>query len=118
MRRDLGMRRGKECSQAAHASMAFLTRQLSKKGKIVLKDLSDPVQNWLNKSFTKITCKVNSEKELLEIYQKAIDNGVIASLITDSGRTEFGGVPTKTCIAIGPDWAKNIDPICSELALY
>jgi hypothetical protein len=29
IRKDLKMRRGKECAQAAHASMAFITRRLS-----------------------------------------------------------------------------------------
>jgi len=38
-------------------------------------------------------------------------------LITDSGKTEFHGQPTRTCLAIGPDVADKIDPITGQLEL-
>ena len=38
-------------------------------------------------------------------------------LITDAGLTEFNGVPTKTCLALGPDYPENIDPITGNLKL-
>ena len=37
--------------------------------------------------------------------------------IEDEGRTEFKGIPTKTCIAIGPNKAKEIDKITGHLPL-
>lgn len=40
------------------------------------------------------------------------------NLITDSGLTEFGGVPTKTVCAIGPDYDEKIDKITGHLKLY
>lgn len=60
---------------------------------------------------------VNSEAELLEIVQAANDAGLYNALITDSGLTEFGGVPTKTCIAIGPAYSDRIDPVTRHLPL-
>jgi PTH2 family peptidyl-tRNA hydrolase len=35
----------------------------------------------------------------------------------DAGLTEFNGVPTKTCIAIGPNWSDEIDEITGHLKL-
>jgi PTH2 family peptidyl-tRNA hydrolase len=39
-------------------------------------------------------------------------------LITDRGLTEFGGVPTRTCLAVGPDYYDLIDPVTGDLELY
>jgi len=72
---------------------------------------------WLNGGFAKITTYVDTEEELLALYDRAKAAGLRCALITDSGRTEFGGVPTNTCIAIGPDYAENIDPITKNLKL-
>ena len=68
-------------------------------------------------SFAKVCVRVNSEEELMDIHDKAKAAGLEVHLITDSGRTEFKGVPTKTCLAIGPDEAEKIDTITGELTL-
>jgi PTH2 family peptidyl-tRNA hydrolase len=60
---------------------------------------------------------VDSEAELLEIAQKAREARVI-HVITDAGHTEFGGVPTKTCLAIGPDEDEKIGAITGHLKLF
>ena len=73
---------------------------------------------WINGTFSKICCRVNSEEELMEIYSKAIQAGLNCDLITDSGATEFHGVPTKTCLAIGPDESEKIDLVTGHLELY
>jgi PTH2 family peptidyl-tRNA hydrolase len=72
---------------------------------------------WLTVSFAKICVYVTSEKELLEIYDAALEEGLPRALITDSGKTEFHGVPTNTCIAIGPAEAKKIDVVTGHLPL-
>jgi PTH2 family peptidyl-tRNA hydrolase len=36
----------------------------------------------------------------------------------DGGLTEFGGVPTRTCLGIGPDYDEHIDPVTADLELY
>lgn len=107
MRKDLGMRAGKMVAQGAHASMAA-----------ALNHLDDPrIQRWLDGSFAKVCVRVESEEELLAVYDAAVAAGLITALITDSGRTEFHGIPTKTCIAVGPDTAENLDPVTGKLRL-
>lgn len=112
IRKDLKMRRGKECAQASHASMAFLTKRAPE---IYLKEVE---LEWLNSSFRKICCQVDSEEELLKVYEQAKENNLETHLITDSGLTEFGGAPTHTCIAIGPDYDNKIDSVTKNLKLY
>jgi PTH2 family peptidyl-tRNA hydrolase len=117
IRKDLKMRRGKECAQASHSAMLWLVDRLSnfnyKKAKF-----SDEEIEWLTGKFTKICLQVNSEEELLDLLNKAKEIKLTAYLVTDSGATEFDGVPTKTCIAIGPNKAEDIDKITGHLKLY
>ena len=61
---------------------------------------------------------VDSEAELLEIAQRAQERGIIASVITDAGMTEFHGVPTKTCLALEPLPAEVADTLTAERPLY
>lgn len=126
IRKDLKMRRGKEIAQGSHASIAFLTRKIQSyaKNKGVdevsdfMKKMSDAELEWINGIFTKVCVTVNSEAELLEVEKKAKEAGLECHLITDRGLTEFNGVPTHTCLAIGPDEAEKIDLITGELKLY
>lgn len=117
VRHDLKMRRGKQIAQGAHASMSFLCCRLQERGAVSLDDLSDVERAWLTEGFAKVCCRVNSEEELMAIHDKAAEAGLEVHLITDSGKTEFHGVPTNTCLAIGPDIAEKIDPITGELQL-
>lgn len=113
------MRRGKEIAQGSHASMSFLTKQLrgNKSNKPSIK-ISDDAIKWMTAGFTKVCLKVNSEKELLEKYQAALKAKLEAHLITDAGHTEFGGEPTNTAVAIGPNKSSEIDKITGDLPLY
>jgi PTH2 family peptidyl-tRNA hydrolase len=117
MRHDLGMRRGKQIAQGAHASISFLTRRLQQRGALALDACSAAEQAWLTGSFAKVCCRVDSEVELLEIFAKAQAAGLEVHLITDSGKTEFHGEPTNTCLAIGPDDAEKIDAVTGHLTL-
>ncbi|MFG0334353.1 MAG: aminoacyl-tRNA hydrolase [Maioricimonas sp. JB049] len=117
MRHDLKMRRGKQIAQGAHASMSFLSRRLQREGSIRLDDLTEPQRVWINGAFAKICCRVDSEAELLEIHDRAVEAGLDVHLITDSGRTEFHGQPTRTCLAIGPAPADTIDAVTAHLPL-
>jgi len=104
------VRTGKAMAQASHAAMAFMTRTLRKEdGKIVLELQSEEeALEWMKNSFTKIILKVNSDEELMEIYNKAIDAGLVVHLITDLSRS-------RTCISIGPHYNEKIDPITGHL---
>ena len=107
MRKDLNMRKGKMVAQGAHASM-----------KATLMHLDHPsVKQWLAGPFAKIVVSVDSEQELIDVYNSAISAGLIAALITDAGRTEFNGVATNTCIAVGPATAEQLAPITGHLKL-
>jgi len=118
MRKDLNMRKGKMISQGAHASMAvILNMGIKIADRFSIDPLPQATIEWLKGSFTKITVYVNSEQELLDIYTKAQAAGTPCALITDAGKTEFNGVPTNTCCAIGPDYPEVLDPITKHLPL-
>ena len=114
VRNDLNMRRGKMIAQGAHASIMFLIHRLCD-AEVRAKDHA--TQEWLTHGMTKICVRVDSEAELLEIAQKAQDAGLTVHVITDAGHTEFAGVPTKTCLAIGPDDEDKIDAVTGTLKL-
>ena len=127
MRKDLNMRKGKMMAQASHASMKVLLDRMIKSGlhyhsgwesewTLHLKE-DEPLKIWLNGLFTKVVLSCDSEEELLALYKKAKDKGLLCSLITDAGLTEFNNVPTNTCIAIGPDFPENINDITGHLKL-
>jgi PTH2 family peptidyl-tRNA hydrolase len=122
IRRDLRMRRGKEIAQGAHASMAWLRQRimphLTSAGRADQVQLSTAERAWLELSMRKVTVKVGSEQELLDVYDQAIAAGLVVEMITDRGLTEFGGVPTRTCLAVGPDYDDLIDPVTGDLELY
>ena len=123
IRRDLNMRRGKEIAQGSHASMDFLIERMrgGEKNKLsnrVSIDLSDAEIKWISDGMAKICLQVTSESELLMLSEKAARAGLETHLIRDSGKTEFGGVPTFTALAIGPALAESIDAVTGDLPLY
>jgi PTH2 family peptidyl-tRNA hydrolase len=117
LRKDLNMRKGKMVAQGAHASMAAILKLARREGDQLLIPLDERIEPWLCGRFTKICVSVNSEAELLAIHEKSIAAGVLTSLILDSGVTEFGGVPTNTAVAVGPDQASKVDAITGDLPL-
>lgn len=120
VRKDLNMRRGKLVAQSSHASMAiFFDRMEPIEGTddYVL-HMTPEMRAWREGLFTKICLYVNSEEELLTVLAEAEAAGLPCRLITDSGLTEFAGVPTNTCIAIGPARKSDLDPITGHLPLY
>lgn len=120
IRRDLKMRRGKEVAQGSHASMAFLMGPLREQlgAASMTLNLDAPTRQWIEVGMAKICLRVESEEQLLACHQAALAAGLKSHLIRDSGRTEFGGVPTLTACAIGPDDGERIDAITGELTLY
>jgi PTH2 family peptidyl-tRNA hydrolase len=80
--------------------------------------LSEAERVWLEGSLRKVTVKVGSEAELMAVYDKAVEAEVLVHLITDRGVTEFGGLPTRTCLAVGPDYDDRVDPVTGDLELY
>jgi PTH2 family peptidyl-tRNA hydrolase len=112
LRHDLLMRCGKQIAQGSHGSIAWLLNLVRSN-----RALTADQWMWINEGQTKIVVRVESETELLEIEEKAKAAGLTVNLIIDAGLTEFHGVPTRTCLAIGPDRADKIDKITGGLKL-
>ena len=131
------IRKGKFGAQVAHASLGSLLKLFSiYKQEPVRLGLSGDVESkqvqykysvtfgentvlddWLNGKFTKVVVSVDSDEELIAL-NKALDETYIPhALITDSGLTEFHGVPTNTCLGIGPYVAEEIDKFTGNLPL-
>lgn len=123
MRTDLKMRKGKMIAQGAHASMkVLLDRGCAMKssdesfGSFEF-DLNKAMYDWIAGLFTKVCVRVESEDQLDEVYEKAKAAGLPSALIVDAGKTEFNGVPTKTCCAIGPCYPSEVKEIVGHLKL-
>jgi PTH2 family peptidyl-tRNA hydrolase len=65
-----------------------------------------------------VCLQVDTEEQLMKVYDDAKEAGLTVHLITDSGVTEFSGEPTNTCLAIGPNKSEDIDKITGKLQLY
>lgn len=118
IRKDLKMRRGKEVAQGAHASMSFLTKRIVKCLQETNSSYSytyEVERYWLLNSFRKICCKVDSLDDIMEIKRLCDEAEIECHVIEDNGVTEFNGVKTITCLAIGPDYDERIDPITSQI---
>lgn len=131
------IRKGKFGAQVAHASLGsllkFFTIYKQEPVRLGLAGETEPGQtqyeysltfrentaldNWLNGKFTKVVVSVDSDEELI-VLNKALDETYIPhALITDAGLTEFHGVPTNTCLGIGPYIAEEIDKFTGNLPL-
>lgn len=128
MRTDLNMRKGKMAAQAGHAASMFLvslthliptvtegknTFALGNRGI----DLTEEQGEWLRGSYAKICVGINSEEELLALHEKAKEQGLTSYRVLDNGHTEFGGVQTHTCIAIGPHYPERFQGLTDHLKL-
>lgn len=124
MRKDLGMRKGKMIAQGAHASLKVLLDAGAidagaidaGRARFEL-PLDAALVAWLGGRFTKICVSVDSEAALDAVVERARATGVPCALVVDAGHTEFHGVPTKTCCAVGPAWTDEVDAVTGGLPL-
>lgn len=133
VRKDLCMPSGKLAAMVAHASMTFLLKSMENyehdhgPAQLVL-NLSPDEVRWLTEldpgleeagqvSMAKIVLQVGSEAELLEIENKARDAGLVVHSVIDSGHSH-NPAGTFTCIAIGPAWPEQLEPITGGLKVY
>ena len=114
-------------AQGAHASVgAFLQLfgiSQAANGNVHLELEYGPdsfLEQWMDGSFAKICLYVDSKEDLIALYRKVKEGSpdIPVELIEDAGLTEFHGVPTLTCLAIGPYWADQIDPYTGALKLF
>jgi PTH2 family peptidyl-tRNA hydrolase len=80
-------------------------------------NFTEAERGWLDGNLTEDCVRVDSEEELLGVVKATQETGLLAHLCLDAGRTEFYGVPTPTCYAVGPDSPERIDPITEHLKL-
>lgn len=119
--KDRNMRTGKYVAQGAHASLGavFSLGKFDKERMSFIIDVSNPfVYEWIIGRFTKAVVYVETDDELVAIYNKAKEAGLATTLITDAGLTEFNGVPTLTAVGVGPDNVESIDKITGHLKLF
>ncbi len=76
------------------------------------------VKAWLTGRFKKVTVYVETEQELIDLYDTAQKAGIPSAIIKDAGLTEFGGVPTITAVGIGPGSEEEINTITGHLKLF
>lgn len=127
------VRSGKLMAQAGHAAMLWLSKRLQR----IFEDQEEVAEDgerdrdpaitwfwpdeleWLRGSFAKIVLGAGSEVELralmLRANEVACKEHLPYEICIDNGATEFGGMPTVTCIAIGPARADLIDTITGHL---
>ena len=98
----------------------FALGKLDEYGDNLVIPLYDPfVKEWVLGSFAKVVLRAETatDQELIDLQAAAKAAGLTTSLIVDSGRTEFNGVPTMTALGIGPGSIEEIDKITGHLGL-
>ncbi|WP_440059031.1 peptidyl-tRNA hydrolase Pth2 [Thermogladius sp. 4427co] len=108
VRSDLKMSKGKIAVQVAHASVIAAFE--------AFRNRKEWFDKWWDSGQKKIVVKVGSERELLDLYEKARSMELPASIVRDAGLTE---VPpgTLTAVAIGPAPSDLIDKLTGGLKL-
>jgi len=108
VRSDLKMSPGKTAVQVAHASVtaADLARQKRKRW----------WSAWMAEGQCKVTVRVETERELLQLRARAENADLPTALIQDRGLTELPP-GTITCLGIGPASSEIVDAITGKLHL-
>lgn len=128
-----GIRKGKFAGQVAHASLCALLARFEKERTMSASGApatrysatfedGSILDNWLNGIYTKVVVGVDDEDELMTLVEqlesiKGEGTDIPYALITDCGKTEFGGIPTVTCLGIGPADSVVLDRITGHLKL-
>lgn len=123
VRKDLGMRKGKMMAQVSHASKLTLLEFASIEGNRMSIDLSQygkhtqAIVSWLQGDFTEVVVSVDSEEAFDNLVARAKEKELPVFVVTDLGKTEFNGIPTKTVVSIGPAEASEFEGVTDGLKL-
>ncbi len=112
VRTDLKMGKGKLAAQVAHGAVEAVFQILESERE----EWREWLRLWRRMGQKKIVVKVQSERELREIYEKARDENLPAVIIADAGLTQLEP-GTVTVVAIGPAPADKVDKITGKLKL-
>ena len=113
MRKDLQLSKGQMVAQGSHASIAFLTNLVRQHNGEVI-PFNSREEEWIKGTFFKVCLAVNSEEELHDIGTKALKLGLKVHYIQEN---DLFKESTFTCLAIGPDYSSQIDPVTKHLKL-
>ncbi|MEE9564435.1 MAG: peptidyl-tRNA hydrolase Pth2 [Candidatus Hydrothermarchaeaceae archaeon] len=108
VRADLRMSRGKTCAQVAHASLSSAEK--------ATKFEKEWYEVWKREGQKKVVVKVQSEKELFELYEMAKGQELPCYIINDAGLTELPP-GTTTALGIGPSPNELVDKLTGHLKL-
>lgn len=109
VRKDLKMSRGKACAQVAHASLGA--------SEIAMEKSESWYKAWKKRGQRKVIVYVESEEELIEVYNQAKSEALPCFIVRDAGLTEL--LPgTLTAAAIGPAPESKVDKITGKLKLF
>ncbi|MBU0662188.1 peptidyl-tRNA hydrolase Pth2 [Candidatus Micrarchaeota archaeon] len=108
VRADLGMGRGKIAAQCSHASLMALEN--------AQREDAGAVEKWRAEGQMKIVLKVNSERELIDVFQQVKNARLKPALVQDAGHTQTAP-GTKTCFGVGPADDAALDKLTGHLKL-
>ena len=108
VRKDLDMGKGKIAVQVGHAAVTASEETRKKR--------PEWWNAWIHEGQCKVVVKVSSESELEHLRRGAVELGLTAEIIHDSGLTQVEP-GTATCVGIGPAPAELVDKITGELPL-
>lgn len=108
VRTDLKMSKGKTAVQVAHGAISSFVRT-----KVINRDWAN---NWLKEGQKKVTLKVSTEEELLQLAEMAEKEKIPHAIINDAGLTELPP-GTTTVLGIGPAPEEIIDKVTGSLPL-
>lgn len=118
VRKDLRLHKdhlGKFAGQVAHACMKDILHKWT--SGVSIYSCTDEEKDYYLGIFTKVVVGVQTEAELDDIFNRATLARLTVHMIVDKGLTVFKGIPTKTCLAIGPHYPEKIDNITGHLPL-
>jgi len=107
VRNDLKMQKGKIAAQSSHAAIEAMIK--------TKKIAPQVVKTWLEEGQKKVVLKVNSEKELFNVF-KDVSKEVPCAVIRDAGHTQVAP-GTATCIGIGPWYDDVLNRLTNHLKL-
>ena len=105
--KELKLTKGKMAAQASHASLGAY--------KLTKAKYPELVEEWESEGEKKVTIYVETEKDLLELYNK-IPKEIPKIIIRDAGRTQLEP-GTITCLGIGPYKDIELDKYTGKLKL-